>query len=110
MIEGGDMTLFYKATITVHQTFDVEVSGESREEAEKNAFQYAEHKYPGFRVSVPELKFKLETKLSPGKKVHHSKFGEGIVVINEIDRVQIDFGEHGIKWLATSIARLTPVD
>lgn len=104
------MTQFYKATITVHHTFDVEVSGESREEAEKNATQYAQQKHPGFNVSAPEMKFKLETTLSAGKKVHHLKFGEGVVLINEIDRVQVDFGEPGVKWLATSIARLTPID
>ena len=46
-------------------------------------------------------------------KVFHAKFGEGIVLVLEGTgddaRAQINFPRHGIKWLALSVAKLTPV-
>ncbi len=46
-------------------------------------------------------------------KVFHAKFGEGIVLLLEgagdDARAQINFPRHGIKWLALSVAKLTPV-
>jgi DNA helicase-2/ATP-dependent DNA helicase PcrA len=46
--------------------------------------------------------------------VFHTKFGEGVVVTLEGSgddaRAQVNFGRHGVKWLALSIAKLTPVD
>ncbi len=46
-------------------------------------------------------------------KVFHAKFGEGIVLLLEGSgddaRAQINFPRHGIKWLALSVAKLTPV-
>jgi DNA helicase-2/ATP-dependent DNA helicase PcrA len=52
--------------------------------------------------------------LRPGQAVFHTKFGEGVVVTLEGSgddaRAQVNFGRHGVKWLALSIAKLTPVD
>jgi DNA helicase-2/ATP-dependent DNA helicase PcrA len=46
-------------------------------------------------------------------KVFHNKFGEGTVLAIEgagaDARAQIDFPRHGAKWLALSVAKLTPV-
>jgi DNA helicase-2/ATP-dependent DNA helicase PcrA len=54
---------------------------------------------------------------SHGLKVHqsvfHAKFGEGKVLTLEGSgddaRAQINFPRHGVKWLALSVAKLTPV-
>ena len=52
--------------------------------------------------------------LRVGKSVFHTKFGEGVVVtlegVGADARAQINFGRHGLKWLALSIAKLTPID
>jgi DNA helicase-2/ATP-dependent DNA helicase PcrA len=52
--------------------------------------------------------------LRPGQGVFHTKFGEGVIVTIEGSgddaRAQVNFGRHGMKWLALSIAKLTPVD
>ena len=49
-----------------------------------------------------------------GQQVFHTKFGEGVVVTIEGSgdeaRAQVNFGRHGMKWLALSVAKLTPVD
>jgi DNA helicase-2/ATP-dependent DNA helicase PcrA len=48
-----------------------------------------------------------------GMRVFHNKFGEGVVLMLEgagdDARAQINFPRHGIKWLALSVAKLTPV-
>ena len=47
------------------------------------------------------------------QKVFHAKFGEGLVLslegTGDDARAQINFPRHGIKWLALSVAKLTPV-
>jgi DNA helicase-2/ATP-dependent DNA helicase PcrA len=52
--------------------------------------------------------------LRVGQGVFHTKFGEGVIVTLEGSgddaRAQVNFGRHGLKWLALSIAKLTPVD
>ncbi|MDM4767215.1 UvrD-helicase domain-containing protein [Pelomonas sp. SE-A7] len=52
--------------------------------------------------------------LRVGKSVFHNKFGEGVLMTLEgsgVDaRAQINFGRHGTKWLALSVAKLTPID
>ena len=52
--------------------------------------------------------------LRVGKSVFHTKFGEGVLVTLEGQgadaRAQVNFGRHGMKWLALSVAKLTPVD
>ncbi|MDB5872896.1 MAG: uvrD [Ramlibacter sp.] len=51
--------------------------------------------------------------LRSGMKVFHTKFGEGAVISIEGQgddaRAQVNFPRHGIKWLALSVAKLTPV-
>jgi DNA helicase-2/ATP-dependent DNA helicase PcrA len=48
-----------------------------------------------------------------GMKVFHAKFGEGVVLTLEgadsDARAQINFPRHGTKWLALSVAKLTPI-
>jgi DNA helicase-2/ATP-dependent DNA helicase PcrA len=48
-----------------------------------------------------------------GMQVFHNKFGEGTVLTLEGSgddaRAQINFPRHGTKWLALSVAKLTPV-
>jgi DNA helicase-2/ATP-dependent DNA helicase PcrA len=52
--------------------------------------------------------------LRAGQGVFHAKFGEGVIVTIEGQgddaRAQVNFGRHGMKWLALSVAKLTPVD
>lgn len=52
--------------------------------------------------------------LRTGQGVFHTKFGEGVIVTLEGSgadaRAQVNFGRHGMKWLALSVAKLTPVD
>jgi DNA helicase-2/ATP-dependent DNA helicase PcrA len=52
--------------------------------------------------------------LRSGQSVFHTKFGEGVIVTLEGSgndaRAQVNFGRHGMKWLALSVAKLTPVD
>ena len=52
--------------------------------------------------------------LRSGQNVFHNKFGEGVIVtlegLGEDARAQINFGRHGMKWLALAVAKLTPVD
>jgi DNA helicase-2/ATP-dependent DNA helicase PcrA len=51
--------------------------------------------------------------LKAGQKVFHNKFGEGKVLAIEGTgddaRAQVDFPRHGVKWLALSVAKLTPI-
>ena len=46
-------------------------------------------------------------------KVFHTKFGEGTVLALEGSgadaRAQVNFSRHGVKWLALSVAKLTPL-
>lgn len=47
-----------------------------------------------------------------GQNVQHAKFGAGVIVSAEgrggDARVQVNFGSHGMKWLALEYAKLTP--
>jgi len=47
-----------------------------------------------------------------GQRVHHAKFGEGTVLsyegTGEMAKAQINFDQHGIKWLLLSFATLEP--
>jgi DNA helicase-2/ATP-dependent DNA helicase PcrA len=51
--------------------------------------------------------------LRVGQSVFHTKFGEGVVITLEGHgddaRAQVNFGRHGAKWLALSVAKLTPI-
>jgi DNA helicase-2/ATP-dependent DNA helicase PcrA len=52
--------------------------------------------------------------LRVGRGVFHTKFGEGVLLTLEGSgadaRAQVNFGRHGTKWLALSVAKLTPID
>ncbi len=52
--------------------------------------------------------------LRSGQSVFHTKFGEGVILTIEGQgddaRAQVNFGRHGVKWLALSVAKLTPVE
>jgi DNA helicase-2/ATP-dependent DNA helicase PcrA len=47
-----------------------------------------------------------------GQSVSHARFGDGVII--ELEgrgddaRAQINFGPQGVKWLALSVARLSP--
>ena len=61
---------------------------------------------------VPQRKLSVHGLLN-GMQVFHAKFGEGTVMTlegsGEDARAQINFPRHGVKWLALSVAKLTPV-
>jgi DNA helicase II / ATP-dependent DNA helicase PcrA len=63
---------------------------------------------------VPAQKAAPSHGLRSGMKVFHAKFGEGVVLTLEGSgddaRAQINFPRHGQKWLALSVAKLTPVE
>lgn len=52
--------------------------------------------------------------LQVGMEVFHNKFGEGKILTLEGSgtegRAQINFKRHGVKWLALSVAKLTPIE
>ena len=52
--------------------------------------------------------------LRQGQSVFHTKFGEGVILALEGSgtdaRAQVSFGRHGTKWLALSVAKLTPIE
>jgi DNA helicase-2/ATP-dependent DNA helicase PcrA len=62
---------------------------------------------------VPPQKSAPSHGLRSGMKVFHNKFGEGTVTalegVGDDARAQINFPRHGVKWLALSVAKLTPV-
>ncbi|MBX3653628.1 MAG: UvrD-helicase domain-containing protein [Ramlibacter sp.] len=62
---------------------------------------------------VPPQKAAPSHGLRSGMQVFHTKFGEGTVLTLEgagdDARAQINFPRHGVKWLALSVAKLTPV-
>ena len=70
--------------------------------------------FSGYSAPQKEVPRKEEpTGLRKGQKVFHTKFGEGTVLTLEgagdDARAQINFPRHGTKWLALSVAKLTPV-
>jgi DNA helicase-2/ATP-dependent DNA helicase PcrA len=62
---------------------------------------------------VPPQKAAPSHGLRSGMQVFHTKFGEGTVLTLEGSgddaRAQVNFPRHGVKWLALSVAKLTPV-
>jgi DNA helicase-2/ATP-dependent DNA helicase PcrA len=54
------------------------------------------------------------TDIRAGMAVFHNKFGEGKVLalegVGPDARAQVSFTRHGVKWLALSVAKLTPVE
>ena len=70
-------------------------------------------RFSGAPPPVPVQKAAPAHGLRAGMKVFHAKFGEGSVQTLEGTgddaRAQISFPRHGVKWLALSVAKLTPV-
>ncbi|MBU3737213.1 MAG: DNA helicase II, partial [Methylobacterium sp.] len=71
---------------------------------------------PGFSAASAYAPPRSETSQYPwriGQSVMHQKFGQGVVVSYEGNaddlRVQVNFGNAGLKWLALEYARLEPV-
>ncbi|AMM25623.1 UvrD-helicase domain-containing protein [Variovorax sp. PAMC 28711] len=62
---------------------------------------------------VPPQKTAPSHGLRSGMQVFHNKFGEGTVLglegTGDDARAQVKFVRHGVKWLALSVAKLTPV-
>ena len=67
----------------------------------------------GFGASGSVVQKASSHGLRSGQGVLHGKFGEGVILTIEGSgddaRAQINFGRHGMKWLALSIAKLTPL-
>ncbi|WP_101048443.1 UvrD-helicase domain-containing protein [Macromonas nakdongensis] len=63
--------------------------------------------------TVPAQKAEPAHGIRAGQQVFHNKFGEGKVLTVEGSgddaRAQVSFARHGTKWLALSVAKLTPV-
>lgn len=63
--------------------------------------------------AVPVQKAVPAHGIRAGQQVFHNKFGEGKVLTVEgagdDARAQVNFPRHGTKWLALSVAKLTPV-
>jgi DNA helicase-2/ATP-dependent DNA helicase PcrA len=75
---------------------------------------YSRDATPSFaNPAVPVQKAQPAHGLRAGMKVFHTKFGEGTVLsiegLGDDARAQVNFPRHGIKWLALSVAKLTPV-
>jgi DNA helicase-2/ATP-dependent DNA helicase PcrA len=70
---------------------------------------------PGFagRRAEPVMKKPVTREVGGfriGQNVVHAKFGQGVIIDAEGQggdaRVQVNFGAHGVKWLAVSVAKL----
>jgi DNA helicase-2/ATP-dependent DNA helicase PcrA len=63
---------------------------------------------------VPVQKSEPSHGIKVAMNVFHTKFGEGRVLAVEgagaDARAQVNFPRHGVKWLALSVAKLTPVE
>jgi len=69
---------------------------------------------PGWKAAAaPAPEPDRGTDIKSGMAVFHNKFGEGQVLSVEgagaDARAQVNFSRHGTKWLALSVARLTPI-
>ncbi|MDI6748933.1 MAG: 3'-5' exonuclease [Rhodocyclaceae bacterium] len=62
---------------------------------------------PSFARSRPDMDLRI------GQTVMHAKFGLGVIInaegAGQDARVQVNFGNAGMKWLALSVAKLEPV-
>jgi DNA helicase II / ATP-dependent DNA helicase PcrA len=69
---------------------------------------------PGSNRAGSRLADVDEPGLRLGQRVHHARFGEGVVLQSEGSgeraRVQVNFGAQGAKWLVMSLANLQPLD
>ncbi len=104
------MTKFYSANIDLQKSVTIQASGSTQQQAEQLALKKARAMFPGFSASVHSMVLNAEAKIEVGIQLKHALFGVGVVVASESGRVQIDFGERGVKWLATHIAPLSLVE
>ena len=85
-------------------------SGSARSPAGSASWDAARYASP----STPPQKAPSAHGLKQGMRVFHTKFGEGTVLMLEgagdDARAQVNFPRHGVKWLALSVAKLTPVE
>jgi DNA helicase II / ATP-dependent DNA helicase PcrA len=62
---------------------------------------------------VPQQKAEPAHGLRAGMQVFHPKFGEGKLLtlegVGDDAKAQVNFPRHGVKWLALSVAKLTPI-
>ena len=62
---------------------------------------------------MPAQKAEPAHGLRAGMQVFHPKFGEGKLLTLEGTgddaKAQVNFSRHGTKWLALSVAKLTPI-
>ncbi len=65
---------------------------------------------PVTAVQAKPAMFQTQSKYKLGQRVHHAKFGEGVILQIEGDgaqeRVQINFKPAGVKWLMLAYAKL----
>jgi DNA helicase-2/ATP-dependent DNA helicase PcrA len=74
------------------------------------------HSESAWKAAEPPARYvakpSAEAGFRVGQEVMHAKFGQGTIVGTEgrgaEARVQINFGPHGVKWLALEYAKLTP--
>ncbi len=63
--------------------------------------------------TVPQQKAAPAHGLRAGMQVFHPKFGEGKLLtlegLGDDAKAQVNFPRHGVKWLALSVAKLTPI-
>ena len=63
--------------------------------------------------TVPAQKAAPTHGLRAGMQVFHPKFGEGKLLtlegVGDDAKAQVNFPRHGVKWLALSVAKLTPI-
>ncbi|MDO8767747.1 MAG: 3'-5' exonuclease [Burkholderiaceae bacterium] len=63
--------------------------------------------------AVPPQKAAPVHGLRAGMQVFHNKFGEGKLLtlegLGDDAKAQVNFPRHGVKWLALSVAKLTPI-
>ncbi len=82
-----------------------------RHESAYSSFDKVMPSFPS--PAVPVQKAAPAHGLRAHMKVFHNKFGEGTVLtlegVGDEARAQINFPRHGVKWLALSVAKLTPV-
>ncbi len=68
---------------------------------------------PATAVVAPKASI-AEHGLAIGMTVRHPKFGQGVVIDSEGQgkgaNVQVNFRDHGVKWLAVAYAKLQPAD
>ncbi|MDE2047330.1 MAG: UvrD-helicase domain-containing protein [Betaproteobacteria bacterium] len=68
---------------------------------------------PFTAYDTPQYQKQAAPAFRAGQSVFHNKFGEGVVITLEGQgadaRAQVNFGRHGVKWLALGIARLTAI-